>query len=157
MSGDFTVASGLPFTPNVLGNSLDLNRGVSGSLRADVTGQPISLSNPTAAEWFNTAAFCSPSSSAGTTNTCVNPNGTPFGDAGRSIIEGPGEVVVDMSLSKTITIKESRSLELRLQAANVFNFIDYTSINTTVNSQQFGQVTTAGATRRITFVMRFRF
>jgi hypothetical protein len=157
LSGDFTVASGLPFTPNVLGNSLDLNRGVSGSLRADVTGQPISLSNPTAAEWFNTAAFCSPSSSAGTTNTCVNPNGTPFGDAGRSIIEGPGEVVVDMSLSKTITIKESRSLELRLQAANVFNFIDYTSINTTVNSQQFGQVTTAGATRRITFVMRFRF
>ncbi|MGA2430075.1 MAG: TonB-dependent receptor [Candidatus Acidiferrum sp.] len=157
LSGDFTVASGLPFTPNVLGNSLDLNRGVSGSLRADVTGQPIALSNPTAAEWFNTAAFCSPSSSAGTTNTCVNPNGTPYGDAGRNIIEGPWDVVVDMSLSKTITIKESRSLELRLQAANVFNFIDYTSINTTVNSQQFGQVTTAGATRRITFVMRFRF
>jgi hypothetical protein len=157
LSGDFTVASGLWYTPRVLGNSLDIDRGVSGSLRADVTGAPITLSNPSAAEWFNTAAFCSPSTSAGTTNTCVNPNGTAFGDAGRNIIEGPGQFVMDMSLSKTITIKESRALELRIQAANVFNFIDYTSINTVVNSLQFGQVTAAGATRRVTFIARFRF
>jgi len=157
LSGDFTIASGFPFTPRVLGNSIDLNRGVSGSLRANVTGEPTTLANPTAQEWFNTAAFCSPSSTAGSTNTCVNPNGTIYGDAGRNIIEGPGEVLVDMSLSKTITIKESRALELRFQAANVFNFIDYTSINTTVNSLQFGQVTAAGATRRITLIARFRF
>jgi len=108
-------------------------------------------------EWFNTAAFCSPSSTSGAANTCVNPNGTTFGDAGRNIIQGPGEVLVDMSLSKTITIKESRALELRFQAANVFNFIDYTSINTIVNSLQFGQVTSAGSTRRITLIARFRF
>jgi hypothetical protein len=157
LSGDFTIASGLWYTPRVLGNSLDINRGVSGSLRADVTGQPIGLSNPSVSEWFNTAAFCSPSSTSGTTNTCVNPNGTTFGDAGRNIIQGPGEVLVDMSLSKTITIKESRALEFRFQAANVFNFIDYTSINTIVNSLQFGQVTSAGATRRITLIARFRF
>ncbi len=157
LSGDYTIASGLPFTPNVLGNSVDLNRGVTGSLRADVTGQPISLANPTTAEWFNTAAFCSPSSSSGTANACVNPNGGFFGDAGRHVIEGPGEVVMDMSLSKTFTIKESRALELRFQAANVFNFINYSSINTTVNSFQFGQVTAASATRRITLIARFRF
>jgi trimeric autotransporter adhesin len=157
LSGDFTIASGLWYTPRVLGNSLDINRGVSGSLRADVTGEPISLSNPGVSEWFNTAAFCSPSSTSGATNTCANPNGTTFGDAGRNIIQGPGEVLVDMSLSKTITIKESRALEFRFQAANVFNFIDYTSINTTVNSLQFGQVTSAGATRRITLIARFRF
>ena len=82
---------------------------------------------------------------------------TAFGDAGRNIIEGPGEVVVDMSLSKTITVKESRALELRLQAANVFNFINYTGLNTTVNSLQFGQITSAAATRRVTLVVRFRF
>ncbi len=157
LSGDFTIASGLWYTPRVLGNSLDINRGVSGSLRADITGQPITLSNPSVSEWFNTAAFCSPSSTSGTTNTCVNPNGTTFGDAGRNIIQGPGEVLVDMTLSKTITIKESRALEFRFQAANVFNFIDYTSINTIVNSLQFGQVTAAGATRRITLIARFRF
>jgi trimeric autotransporter adhesin len=157
LSGDFTIASGLWYTPNVLGNSLDIDRGVTGSLRADVTGEPITISNPSAHEWFNTAAFCAPTTSAGTTNTCVNPNGSSFGDAGRNIIEGPGEVIVDMSLSKTITVKESRALELRLQAANVFNFINYAAINTTVNSLQFGQVTSAGATRRVTFIARFRF
>jgi hypothetical protein len=157
LSGDFTIASGLWYTPRVLGNSVDINRGVSGSLRADVTGEPITLSNPSVSEWFNTAAFCSPSSTSGTTNTCVNPNGTTFGDAGRNIIQGPGEVLVDMSLSKTITIKESRALEFRFQAANIFNFIDYASINTIVNSLQFGQVTSAGATRRITLIARFRF
>ena len=157
LSGDFTVASGLWYTPRVLGNTFDIERGVSGSLRADVTGAPITLSNPSAAEWFNTAAFCAPSTSSGTTNNCANPNGTAFGDAGRNIIEGPGQFVMDMSLSKTITVKESRALELRIQAANIFNFIDYTSINTVVNSLQFGQVTAAGATRRVTFIARFRF
>jgi trimeric autotransporter adhesin len=156
-SGDFTVASGLYYTPRVLGNTLDLTRGVSGSLRADVTGALITISNPSTAEFFNTAAFCSPTSTFGTSTTCTNPNGTSFGDAGRNIIEGPGQVVVDLSFGKTITIKESRSLELRFQAANVFNFINYSSINTVVNSLQFGEVTSAAATRRITVIARFRF
>ena len=71
-SGDFTIGSGFYFTPRVLGAQLDINRGVSGSQRANVLpGAPISLSNPTTAEWFNTAAYCTPgpgcSSSTGTT------------------------------------------------------------------------------------------
>ena len=158
-SGTFTIASGLPFTPRVLGNTVDISRGVSGSLRANVTGQAISVSDRTTAEWFNTAAFCSPSQTFGSapTGTCVNPNGTSFGDAGRNIIEGPGQVSVDMSFGKTITFKETRALELRFQAANVFNFISYSSINTVVNSLTFGQVTSAAATRRLTMIARFRF
>ena len=160
-SGSFTVASGLYFTPRVLGNSVDISRGVSGSLRANVTGAPISLADPTTAQWFNTAAFCSPASRGGSTPTsiatCANPDGSSFGDAARNIIEGPGQVSLDMSLSKTITIKESRALELRVQAANVFNIVQFTGINTVVNSLTFGQVTSAAATRRITFISRFRF
>jgi hypothetical protein len=156
-SGDFTISSGLYYTPRVLGNSIDISRGVSGSLRADVTGEPISLSGRSTAEWFNTGAFCSPGQTFGSTSTCANPDGSAFGDAGRDIIHGPGQVVVDMSFGKTITIKESRALELRFQAANVFNFINYSSINTIVNSLQFGQVTSAAATRRMTVIARFRF
>jgi hypothetical protein len=128
---------------------------VSGSLRADVTGVPVSLSDPTALEWFNTAAFCAPALTS--TASCVNSGGTSFGDAGRNIIQGPGQVSLDMSLSKTITIKESRALELRFQAANVFNIVQFSSINTVVNSLTFGEVTSAAATRRITMIARFRF
>jgi hypothetical protein len=160
-SGNFTIASGLYYTPRVLGNSLDINRGVSGSLRANITGDSISLSDPTTLQWFNTTAFCVPASTfgstPGSTNTCINPDGTSFGNAGRNIIEGPGQISLDMSLSKTITIKESRALELRFQAANVFNYIQYTGINTVVNSLTFGEVTSAAATRRITMIARFRF
>jgi hypothetical protein len=160
-SGDFTIGSGLYFTPRVLGNSVDINRGVSGSLRANVTGSPISLGNPSTREWFNTAAFCSPATSGSSTpasgSTCANPNGSSFGDAGRNIIEGPGQITFDMNLSKTITVKESRALELRIQAANVFNTAHFSGLNTIVNSLTFGEITSVGNMRRITLLARFRF
>jgi hypothetical protein len=153
-SGSATIGSGFYFTPNVRGGSVDIGRGVSGSQRANlVPGQSISLSNPTSLEWFNTAAFCLPT----TSSTCVNPAGSPFGDAGRFIIEGPGQFSLNMALSKTIQIHESRSLELRIQANNVFNIVQFTGLNTTVNSLAFGEVTSAANMRRITFVARFRF
>ena len=151
-SGDFTVGSGLYFTPQVLGGGLDIGRGVSGSLRANsVSGQAVALSNPTTLGWFNTAAFCAPSAS------CTNPSGTPFGNAGRNIIEGPGQVTLDMSLNKTIQVKESRALDLRISANNVFNNVHFASINTVVNSFTFGEVTGTGSMRRVTMTARFRF
>jgi trimeric autotransporter adhesin len=161
-SGDFTIGSGFYFTPRVLGNSLDISRGVSGSLRANATGAPLSVSNPGTREWFNTAAFCSPasrfgSSTPGSGSTCANPSGSSFGDAGRNIIEGPGQMTFDMNLAKIITIKESRALELRIQAANVFNTAHFTAINTIVNSLTYGEVTSVGNMRRVTLLARFRF
>ena len=153
-SGSATVGSGFYFTPNVRGGSVDIARGVSGSQRANsVVGQPTSLSNPTSLEWFNTAAFCF---APGSPN-CVNPSGSLFGDAGRNIIEGPGQFSLNMALSKTIQIKETRALELRVQAANVFNNVVFSGINTTVNSQTFGEVTSVGSMRKLTVVARFRF
>jgi hypothetical protein len=151
-SGDFTVASGMYFTPRVLGGGLDISRGVSGSLRADVVpGQSVTLSNPTALEWFNTAAFCDPGINC--------PAGSPatFGDAGRNIIEGPGQFTVDMTVNKTIQIKESRSLDLRFSATNVFNNVNYAALSTTVNSLTFGEVTGTASMRRVTMQARFRF
>jgi len=125
---------------------------VSGSLRANVVpGVPMSVNNPTTKEWFNTAAFCAPGP------TCVNAAGSSYGDAGRNIIEGPGQITFDMAMSKTIVIKESRALEFRLQGTNIFNTAYFSSINTTVNAQTFGQVTGVANMRRVTMVVRFRF
>jgi hypothetical protein len=151
-SGSFTAASGLYFSPHVLGGALDINRGVSGSLRANVVpGQSITVSDPTAKEWFNIAAFCNPGLN------CVNATGSSFGDAGRNIIEGPGSVTFNMTLNRTITIKDARTLDLRISANNVFNHVNYAAINTTVNSLTFGEVTSAGSMRRVTVQARFRF
>ena len=151
-SGDFTIGSGFYFTPSVLGAQLDINRGVSGSQRANVLpGAPISLSNPTTAEWFNTAAYCTPGPG------CSNSTGTTYGDAGRYSIEGPAQFTFDMAFSKTIVIRESRALELRLQGTNIFNTAYFSNINTVVNSLTFGQVTGVSNMRRVTMLVRFRF
>jgi hypothetical protein len=143
-SGDWTIASGFPFTPRVLGGFGNVNSGVNGTLRADLTGEPISLSNPTITEWFNTAAFVIP------------PLGQ-YGNAGRNSIEGPGEVVFDMAMTKEFPLKESRMLEVRASATNVFNRPQFTSIDTIVNSPTFGRVISAGAMRALLMTARFRF
>ena len=143
-SGDWTIASGLPFTPRLLGDAAEVNRGTNGTLRPDVVpGQSISISNPSIAEWFNTAAFALPAG--------------PYGDARRNSIIGPGSKVFDMALTKLIPLKESRMLELRAQATNIFNIPNYSSIDTTFNSPTFGRVTAVGAMRQITMTARFRF
>lgn len=150
-SGGFTIASGLYFTPIVTGSTTDINRGVTSSIRANVVpGQPFTLANPTTKEWFNTAAFCI----TGQPN-CAGPK--VYGDAGRDIIEGPWQYNFNMAINKTITIRETRSLELRLSATNIFNTPYFSSINTAVNSLTFGQVTGVSNMRRITMVARFRF
>ncbi|HEY6265618.1 MAG TPA: TonB-dependent receptor [Candidatus Acidoferrum sp.] len=151
-SGDFTIASGMYFTPRVLGSGVDISRGVSGSLRANlIGGQSITVSIPSTREWFNTAAFCNPNVN------CPPGSPTQYGDAGRNIIEGPGQVTFDMTINRTITIKESRTLDLHLTANNVFNNVHFTSINTVVNSSTFGEITAAGSMRRVTMQARFRF
>lgn len=143
-SGNFSIASGLPFTPRVVGAISDVNRGTNGTLRADVTGEPIQLDSPTIAEWFNTAAFLVPLP------------GT-FGDARRNSIEGPGSALFNMAIAKEIAMGDTKGLEIRLQANNVFNTPQYTVIDTTVNSPSYGRVTSVGAMRRVQIVTRFRF
>jgi hypothetical protein len=144
-SGDWTIASGLPFTPRLLGDVDNVNGGTNGTLRPNlVPGQSVSLGNHSIAAWFNTAAYAAP------------PTGT-YGDARRNSIIGPGSKVFDMAFTKIFPLKEARMLEFRAQATNVFNLVNYSSIDTNFNSPTFGRVTAAGAMRQFTITSRFRF
>jgi hypothetical protein len=143
-SGDWTIASGLPFTPRLLGSYSNVNSGVNGTLRADVTGLPVDLPNPGINEWFNTAAF-------------VVPTAGEYGDARRNSIIGPGQVLFDMAMTKLVPLKESRSLELRFAASNVFNHPIYSSIDTVLNSPTFGRVVSVSSMRTVLMTARFRF
>ena len=143
-SGDWTIASGLPFTPRLLGSYANVNSGVNGTLRADVTGLPVSIPNPSINKWFDTAAFVAP------------PPGQ-YGNARRNSIIGPGQVLFDMALTKLVPLKESRSLELRISSTNVFNHPIYSSIDTVLNSPTFGQVISVSAMRAVLLTARFRF
>jgi hypothetical protein len=144
-SGDWTFASGLPFTPRFVGDANEVNGGTNGTLRPNlVPGQMVQLGSPTIAEWFNTAAFIAP------------PAGQ-YGNAGRNSIIGPPTHVFDMAFTKIVPLKEARVLELRAQATNIFNIPNYTSIDTSIISPTFGRVTGVGSMRQVTVTARFRF
>jgi hypothetical protein len=144
-SGDCTIASGLPFTPRLLGNPEDVNRGTNGTLRPDlVAGQRVRLANPSIAQWFNTAAFAAPVAGQ-------------YGNARRNSIIGPGIHIFDVAFTKVFPLKESRVLEFRAQATNIFNTPQYATIDTVLNSPTFGRVTAVGAMRQFTITSRLRF
>jgi hypothetical protein len=52
---------------------------------------------------------------------------------------------------------ETRSMELRATANNVFNTVQYAGVDTNVVSPTFGQVTSAASMRAFSFNARFRF
>jgi trimeric autotransporter adhesin len=122
----------------------DVARGSNGSLRADYNGQAIQLGDRTLTQWFNTSAFTVPVS------------GT-FGNAGRNTIIGPGTLQFDLGLTKNIPLKDMMALEISAQATNFLNHVNYTSIDTVVNSPTFGQVIGVGSMRKIQLSTRFRF
>ena len=144
VNGSWNLASGLPYTARVLGSFTDVNRGSNGTLRANATGIFTDLSDPTVAEWFNTAAFAVPAAGQ-------------FGNVGRNTLRGPTTSVFNMSLNKVIPFSDGRSLELRAQASNIFNTAQFKSIDTNLNSPSFGRITSVGSMRKIQLVARFRF
>jgi hypothetical protein len=62
-----------------------------------------------------------------------------------------------MALSKTIGMGETRTMEIRATINNVFNTVQYSGVGTTVNSPNFGQVTSVAKMRNFEFLARFRF
>jgi hypothetical protein len=144
LSGTVQLATGTPFTARVLGDVTDVSRGSNGSLRADYTGAPIGLTDPTVAAFFNTAAF-------------VVPPAGQFGDAARNTIQGPGFTNASLALTRNVTFAGTRGLSIRVQANNVFNTVQYAAIDTVVNSPTFGQVVSARPMRSVQIVARVRF
>lgn len=142
LNGSLTAQSGTPLTARVLGNNAQLAQtGGVGSGRADATGQPLYAGNG----FFNPAAFAVPQ--AGT-----------YGNAGRNTIAGPGSVVLNLSVGRSITLGETRRrLELRMEANNLLNHVNYASFGTVVNSLNYGVATSVGNMRMMNAVVRLRF
>jgi hypothetical protein len=137
-------ATGTPLTVRVTGSSRDVGQGVNGTLRANYTGAPIALDDPTVERFFNTSAFAVPAANA-------------FGNAGRNSVTGPSAFNVSMGLNKTIMLGGTSNLNVRIQASNVFNLVQFGSVDTVVNSPSFGQVTSVRAMRSVQIALRASF
>jgi hypothetical protein len=148
VSGNFTIASGLPLTPVFSASQTSVACGTGGTFRPSLTGAPLNLS--TGRQWFSPGAFNEPAVDS------QFPCGT-FGNAPRNFITGPGSVQNNMALSKTMSLGETRSLEIRAAIDNVFNTVQYSGVDTNVASPTFGQVVSTGSMRSFQFTSRFRF
>jgi len=116
--------------PDVAHGSLDLNHNPR-------NGQP----------YFNASLFSQ------------NALGTP-GNASRRYFYGPGMANFDMALLKNLRLTESKSLQFRIEAFNVFNhaqFLGPQAVDGNIGSGTFGQVVSAAAPRLIQVAVKFTF
>lgn len=107
LGGIITFRSGFPFSPQI--DFDPSNTGSPGLQRSNQIGNG-HLANPSPSLWFNVNDFPVPD--------C--PNGC-FGDAGKNILEGPGEKTADLSLRKFFNLTERFNLEFRAELFNAFN------------------------------------
>lgn len=98
----------------------------------------------TVSKWFNTAAFAAPAAGY-------------FGNASIGSITGPGSINFDMALYKDFHINERNMVEFRSEFFNTFNHTNFSGVNTTFGSNNFGQITSAADPRIIEFALRYEF
>ncbi len=150
LSGSFDLATGTPLSPNYSATSADVARGTAGSQRPNrVPGTSLTAGGGSLHRWFNLAAFAPPVNAT---------TGAPeYGNASRNSIPGPGTIQTNMSLSKTMHFGGNRSMEVRATANNVFNTVQYATVDSSIDSLTAGQVTGVGNMRQITLQARFRY
>ncbi len=148
LAGVITLQTGRPFTvalrPDIdNSNTGRSNLGFGNNDRPNVTGDP-SAGERTADRWFNTAAFSLP------------PFGT-FGNSGRNTLEGPGYRNVNLALTKRIPLASDGRLELRAEAFNLFDRVNYDLPDGFFGSPTFGRTLSAQSPRRLQLGVRAAF
>ena len=146
--GVLTFQSGQPLTVLLLRDDDNSNTGQTDILggsndRPNVLTNP-NLSNPSAAEWFNTSAFVTP------------PYGS-FGNEGRNIVKGPGLETIDFSILKNTAVAERLKVQFRAEFFNLLNHANFNLPDNFLGSPTFGQVVSAQPARRIQFGLKFLF
>jgi hypothetical protein len=145
LEGVLTIQSGRPFTVALLpdvdnSNTGRSNLGFGNNDRPNVSGST-SLSSGTADAWFNTQAFSMP------------PFGT-FGNSGRNTLTGPGFLNLNLALVRHIRLGQNRTIDLRAEAFNVTNRVNYDLPDAFFGSPTFGRILSAGSPRRFQFGVR---
>ena len=83
-----------------------------------------------------------------------------LGNAARRFFYGPGIDNFDMQISKTVQFTDSRSLDIRVEAFNVFNHAQFygpSAVDGEINDPNFGRVVSAAAPRLVQVAAKFHF
>ena len=127
----------------------NITASVPSTLRADyIAGRPIQLDAPIVAadyvQFFNPAAF-------------VVPEVGRYGTATRNQIIGPAARQLNANVTRDVRLSRSRTMSIQVVLTNPLNFVNYTVVDTNVNSRTFGQVLSVGQMRSARLNFRFRF
>jgi len=79
------------------------------------------------------------------------------GNLGRRSIFGPGGWGLDLSLSKSIFVREQHRLQLRVDLFNALNHTTFSGVQTDVRSNKFGQITGVAPGRVARLIVRYEF
>jgi hypothetical protein len=128
VQGIVTLLSGAPFTP--IGPSVcDCGSFVPQRVNAVTPGYG-KLESPAPNRWFDASAFALP------------PRGFQ-GNAGRNVIEGPGNQTVDFSLLKIFKISEQLRLQFRGEFFDLFNHPNFGFPDNNIASGSVGVISSA--------------
>ena len=113
--------------------------------RPNLVGDPILPADErTPAHWFNTAAF-------------ATANQFTIGSASRNPVRGPAYRDVDLALMRLIRIGGHRAIELRAEAFNLLNAVNYGAPAATLGAANFGTITSALDPRVVQLAIKFSF
>ncbi len=141
ISGTARIYSGPPFTPQT--SNVQLDQGEANRPDRVAFGN---LATPTPERWFDLTAFP------------VVPTGAfRFGNSGRNILNGPGQVQINAGLSKNFALKESGTFQFRVEAFNIINHANFDLPNVNVNAANGGTITQADEGRRFQAALKFTF
>jgi hypothetical protein len=138
LNSNINISSGAWLTPSIISKTLG-GSSITGPLRAEYTGAPVFINGA-----INPLAFALPAAGQ-------------YGNAGRNTITGPMTFGLNGSASRTFRVGERRSVDIRFEARNALNHVNFGSYNTTVGSAQFGALQSPNQMRAITANLRFRF
>jgi hypothetical protein len=150
----YVFRSGSPLTPGVTGN-LGLMGGTQRAVRVegvdpntkpeDRVWIPNANGINTRLQWFNMAAFA---------------NNTPgvWGNVIRGEVYGPTYWNADLAFSRNLNMAGGRRIEIRVEAFNLFDTVNWGAPNVTVGNANAGMVTSTNGSQRIMqFALKYGF
>ena len=142
LSPIYVWQTGLPFTPGLSSDTAN-----AGTItRPDQVCDPNKHAARSTAQWFNTACIVAPPSYT-------------FGNLGKNTVRAPGQNNLDLSAQRNFPMPhwKSSNLNLRIDAFNAINHVQYSAPNATLGNSNFGQITAAAAQRQVQVAARLTF
>lgn len=80
-----------------------------------------------------------------------------YGTLGRNAFRGPGRANVDVAMAKEIPLRETVNCQIRVEAFNLFNTVQWADPDENIFSNSFGQISDTYDPRVLQFALRISF